>query len=63
MRALLEAFHLQRVTELPSSTNTHSWQYYLPGHNSLLHSLTLLLYRYYNYLPDFIQQVIFLIRC
>nr|DAH37503.1 MAG TPA: hypothetical protein [Caudoviricetes sp.] len=29
----------------------------------MLHSLTLLLYRYYNYLPDFIQQAIFLIRC
>nr|DAH97330.1 MAG TPA: hypothetical protein [Bacteriophage sp.] len=28
--ALLEAFHLQRVTELPSSTNAPSWQYYLP---------------------------------
>lgn len=31
LRALLEAFHLQRVTELPSSTNALSWQYYLPG--------------------------------
>lgn len=31
LRALLEAFHLQRVTELPSSTNVLSWQYYLPG--------------------------------
>lgn len=30
LRALLEAFHLQRVTELPSSTNALSWQYYLP---------------------------------
>ena len=30
LRALLEAFHLHRVTELPSSTNTLSWQYYLP---------------------------------
>lgn len=31
LRALLEAFHLQRVTELPNSTNALSWQYYLPG--------------------------------
>nr|DAJ58894.1 MAG TPA: hypothetical protein [Caudoviricetes sp.] len=55
-RALLEAFHLQRVTELPSSTNTLSWQYYLPGYNHLLYSLTLLLCkRYKNHLPDFIQ--------
>lgn len=30
LRALLEAFHLQRVTELPSSTNDLIWQYYLP---------------------------------
>lgn len=56
LRALLEAFHLQRVTELPSSTNTLSWQYYLPGYNHLLYSLALLLCRQYkNHLPDFIQ--------
>ena len=41
--ALLEAFHLQRVTELPSSTNTLSSQYYLHGYNHLLYSLALLL--------------------
>ena len=56
LQALLEAFHLQRVTELPSSTNTLSWQYYLPGYNHLLYSLALLLCRLYkNHLPDFIQ--------